>query len=241
MTELALIFVGGVLGSSHCLGMCGGFALTIGAGARGLRVNFVRQVVYSLGRIFTYSAAGAAAGYGGLRLAHLAPTFVHAQAVLAIVAGVLLVAVGLKSAGLLPCGRMPWRRFAVVRRSSSPPCLASGFFASYLRGPGLKNAFLSGIFTGFLPCGLVYGFLALAVSTSDLWQGLLRMAAFGCGTAPLMIATGCGGSLLGLSARSTALRIAAVCVVATGAISILRGAGFLDWSGPGTAGCPMCQ
>ena len=29
--ELFLIFTGGLLGSAHCVGMCGGFALSIGA------------------------------------------------------------------------------------------------------------------------------------------------------------------------------------------------------------------
>jgi len=232
MTELAMIFVGGVLGSSHCVGMCGGFALSIGVGATSLRANVRRQLIYSLGRIFTYSVAGAAAGYGGMRLAHVLPNLVHAQAVLAIAAGVALVVQGAKSAG--------WLRFGHPRFVHGP-CLAQNFFASFLKGPGASNVFLAGVFTGFLPCGLVYAFLALATSTSDLWQGLVRMMLFGCGTIPLMVLTGCGGSLLGLSARRKALRMAAICVVATGAISILRGCGFLDWPGLESGGCPLCH
>jgi sulfite exporter TauE/SafE len=221
--------------------MCGGFALTIGTRADKLHANVARQVVYSLGRIFTYSAAGAAAGYAGLRLAHWAPAMVHAQAVLAIAAGVVLVVVGARSAGLLHVPRMSWGQSILSHRFASPPCLASDLLATYLRGAGLRSAFLAGLFTGFLPCGLVYAFLALAASTSDLWQGLARMAAFGLGTAPLMIVMGCSGSLMGLTARRRTLRIAALCVVATGGISILRGAGFLDWSLAASSGCPMCQ
>jgi uncharacterized protein len=232
MTELAMIFFGGVLGSSHCVGMCGGFALSIGAGTTSLRANVRRQLIYSLGRIFTYSAAGAAAGYGGMRLAHALPSLVHAQAVLAIAAGVALVVQGAKSAGWLRLGRP---------RSTHGPCFSQTFFASFLKGPGLGNVFLAGVFTGFLPCGLVYAFLALATSTSDIWQGLVRMMLFGSGTVPLMVLTGCGGSLLGLTARRKALRVAALCVVATGAISILRGCGFLDWPGVDVIGCPMCR
>ena len=87
MIGLPLVFLGGLLGSAHCVGMCGGFALLIGSGARSARANLARQIVYSLGRIFTYSACGAAVGYAGLRLSDDLPSVVNAQALLAIVAG----------------------------------------------------------------------------------------------------------------------------------------------------------
>ena len=53
MIELPLVFLGGLLGSAHCVGMCGGFALTIGLGARDVAANVCRQLVYTAGRIFT--------------------------------------------------------------------------------------------------------------------------------------------------------------------------------------------
>src|SRR5690606_2384539 len=51
MIEWSLIFLGGLLGSAHCIGMCGGFAIAIGAGATRWSSNALRQVIYSLGRI----------------------------------------------------------------------------------------------------------------------------------------------------------------------------------------------
>ncbi len=65
---------------------------------------------------------------------------------------------------------------------------------------------------------LVYGLLALAASSGDLLLGGTMMICFGVGTAPVMILTGCGGSLLNLTARKHLDRVAAWCVVLTGLI-----------------------
>ena len=66
MIELPFVFLAGLLGSSHCVGMCGGFALTIGSAARLVRENLWRQTIYSAGRVFTYTWLGICAAYGGM-------------------------------------------------------------------------------------------------------------------------------------------------------------------------------
>lgn len=237
MIELPLVFISGALGSAHCVGMCGPFALTIGSGAPRLTANLQRQLVYSAGRVSTYAFLGALAGYGGWRLTTLSSAaWINAQAVLAILAGALLVAQGLLAAGVRP--RFWRRRSAAV----AAPCLASGALATFLQSPGLSNVFLAGVLTGFLPCGLVYAFLALATSAGHVGLGLLTMIAFGLGTMPVMVLTGCGGTLMTLSLRRRVFQAAAWCVVVAGMMSIARGAGFLDlpgWHEP--TGCPACQ
>jgi sulfite exporter TauE/SafE len=85
-----ILIVGGLLGSGHCVGMCGGFALALGSGGCGFTGNLRRQLTYCLGRVFTYAAAGAVIGYGGWRLASLAP-MVNVQGLLCVAAGVLLI------------------------------------------------------------------------------------------------------------------------------------------------------
>jgi sulfite exporter TauE/SafE len=60
-----LIAAGGLLGSGHCIGMCGGFALMLRANRRGLAANVGRQCLLSLGRLFSYSFGGALSGYAG--------------------------------------------------------------------------------------------------------------------------------------------------------------------------------
>lgn len=232
MIELPLVLIAGILGSSHCLGMCGPFALTIGASSQTWGRNLRRQLVYTTGRVFTYAVFGAVAGFCGWRLVDAVPGLVNVPAVLAIIAGVLLVWQGLKSAGVLRSGKSG---------AANAPCLASTFFASFLRSDRRGGMFLAGMFTGMLPCGLVYAFVAMAASSANLWVGLATMVAFGLGTAPLMILTGVGGSLLNLAARRHLFRVAAWCVVLTGAISIGRGAGFIHIPGLyDKPGCPLC-
>ncbi len=103
----------------------------------------------------------------------------------------------------------------------------------------LRDVYLLGVCTGFLPCGLVYAFLALAAASGTMWQGGLRMLVFGLGTAPLMLLAGWSGSLVQLSIRRRAIRIAACCVLATGLLSIARGVQTLTVQDH--AACPLCR
>ena len=231
MIELPLIFVAGLLGSSHCLGMCGPFALAIGSGAGNWRSNLGRQSIYTLGRVFTYGTLGAGAGYVGLRLQSSALFLRNGAAVLAVIAGLFLIYQGLVSIGVIK-----------RRGVKSHVCLGGTFLATFLRTPGWQGVFLAGIFTGLLPCGLVYGFLALAAGTASITQGALLMVVFGLGTGPLMIAAGTGASLISLALRKRLYQAAACCVILTGVISIVRGAAFVEIEGyHKAAGCPACR
>jgi sulfite exporter TauE/SafE len=231
--EWLLVFAGGLLGSSHCVGMCGGFVLALGGTGRRLGANVLRQTAYGLGRVFTYSAAGVVAGYAGWRLTAETQTLVNAQALLSIVAGLLLLTQGLSATGVL----------GAVRGPAGGACLGPGLFGSLLRATRLRSVFLGGVVNGLLPCGLVYAYLALAASSGDLWRGGATMALFGLGTLPLMVLLGsCGGSLLSLASRRFLLRGAAWCVVATGLLTVLRGLGYLPGLiGTPVDGCPMCR
>ena len=190
MIELPLVFLGGLLGSAHCVGMCGGFAVSIGIGSRGLACNLRRQLVYTAGRIFTYSFFGVVAGYAGFWIAGRASLWINAQAALCVIAGVLLAAQGLLALGLVP------RRFWPKLRRGGSVCLAGSFVGPFLTSPRSSHVLLAGVLTGFLPCGLVYGYLALATSSANIGEGLLTMSLFGAGTGPLMILAGAGSSLL---------------------------------------------
>lgn len=231
MLELPLVFIAGLLGSAHCIGMCGPFAVALSSGSRTWQHNLGRQVMYTLGRTFTYSVLGAAAGFGGLSLTRQASTWTHIGAVLAVLAGVLLIYQGLAAAGIVP------RRIS----AGGHLCLAADFLRDMMRTPGPFGVLIAGLFTGLIPCGLVYSFLALAAASANLWLGLACMASFGLGTAPVMIATGCGGSLLSGLARHHVFRVAAWCVVLTGVLTIARGVGYLPLMGVEQAGCPFCH
>jgi sulfite exporter TauE/SafE len=230
IAELPFIVLGGLLGSSHCVGMCGGFVLTIGLGARSFVENLVRQLLYGLGRLFTYAALGFAAGWMGLWFSSRKGVLVNAQAWLAFVAGAILVTQGLTALGVVP-GHL--RR---ARRGSA--CPAGSAFRSILSSPRRLDVFLAGLLNGFLPCGLVYGALALAASSAAVVRGSLIMAAFGAGTLPLMLLAGLGGSILSLAARRRVFRLAAVCLTALGILSFSRGVFHLG--SDASARCPGC-
>lgn len=228
MIEWSLIFLGGLLGSAHCVGMCGSFALALGLGQRSWAANLGRQLLYGLGRVFTYTSAGAIVGYGGWRLTTELHDVINLQAVLCLAAGSLLILQGLGSAGVVRWGQP-------VTGALGPTC-----FAALLRASRLHNIFLGGVINGLLPCGLVYAFLALAASSGTMGLGGLTMFLFGLGTLPALIAVGVSGALLGLSLRRRVLQLAAWCVVLTGLIAVGRGLTFLTMSAPASSGCPGC-
>ena len=233
MIELPLIFVGGLLGSAHCLGMCGPLAISLGASAQQGSSLLLRQLIFSTGRIFTYGFCGAAAGFGGAWLATDSRNLVLSQAWLAIFAGALLLIMGLVTAGVLPR--------PTTRLLSGLPCGALVGIKTFLSTPGWIGALVAGLFTGFIPCGLVYAFLLKAGSTGDIWLGWLTMAAFGLGTVPMMVLVGCSGKFLSNVLRAKILHVAAWCIVLTGGISVARGVAQLNPPADAiTAECPLC-
>lgn len=233
MTDLPLIVAGGLLGSAHCIGMCGGFALTLGSAAPTWRMNLVRQTVFGCGRTFTYVALGAIAGFSGQRLVQLAP-FARVQSWLAVAAGVFLLWQGVAATGWLP------RRKTQAGKAA---CLRPGILPTLLRLRGVAAAVAAGVLTGLLPCGLVYAFLSYALSSGSMLRGMAIMACFGLGTLPLLTLFGLGMSLVGLALRQRMLQAAAWCVVLTGALSLMRGVGTLTASNQtaeASFACPLC-
>lgn len=230
MIELPLIFVAGFLGSSHCVGMCGPLALALSANKNRARTNVGRQLVFTLGRIFTYSFLGVVAAFTGWWLLRQPLTFINVQSVLSIVAGAVLVVLGLSYAGVL---RIPNSWLTPVTS-----CASAMWLKTLIMGPGYTTALLAGVFTGFIPCGLVYAMLGIAATTGNLAQGWLTMVAFGLGTAPLMILAGSGGALLSHATRGRILRVAALCVIAAGLITIARGAGLIHGASHVGVGMP---
>ncbi len=227
-----LIVFGGLLGSSHCVGMCGGFAVMLGINRSSLQENLKGQLVFSLGRLASYTTLGGIAGYAGRTLAERVPVLVNVPAALSLLAGLFLVWEGLHATGLLR------RRNAAALGAG---CLFGSLFSTLLKHPALRNAFSAGVFTGLLPCGLVYAFVSLAASSGDLLQGALIMLAFGAGTVPLMVLTGTGAMLLGAEARKRLWRAAAWSVVITGLLTVGRGVSYLrSTETPPAERCPFC-
>ncbi len=234
MIELPLIFIGGLLGSAHCIGMCGPLAVALSANSAAQGKHLRRQLVFSLGRLCTYGFCGAVAGFAGMWLSTGSRGFVWSQAWLAIVAGVVLVLMGLVTTGLLPK--------PTLRLLSGLPCGTATWLKTFLSSSAWTGPLLAGVFTGFIPCGLVYAFLLKAGSSGSVALGWLTMVAFGLGTIPLMIVVGFSGRFLSVINRSRLFHFAAWCIVLTGLISIARGATQLNSrSLTDAAPCPFCE
>lgn len=231
MTYWLMIFVSGFLGSPHCLGMCGPFVVLLGS-ANPRKDNVRRQWVYSFGRLTTYVFLGAALGAFGARLSAWSPWGISFAAIFSITAGVMLVLLGLRQFGI---------GIPVVSRAGSASCLSGRILRTYLATPGWTGALLAGACTGFLPCGFVYSFLALAGQSGSPSQGAAVMLAFGLGTFPLMIAAGCSAGWLTPQRRQPLLKLAAIGMIVVGGMTIHRGARFMvpstSENGPTCPGC----
>jgi sulfite exporter TauE/SafE len=227
--DALLIVAGGLLGSGHCIGMCGGFALGLGAQAQSTRRNLLRQLVYGLGRISMYVLMGAFVGFGSGLVGQSSMGLAAVQAALSIVAGVFLIAEGLFSTGLVP---RPFTKNTV--------CPGVNVFASLLRSPNISSVFVAGLLNGLLPCGLVYAYLALAASTGFFLTSGGVMALFGLGTLPALVLMGISGSLVGPSWRQRILRLAACCMILTGLMALYRGAASFTELSTSAPPCPFC-
>lgn len=246
MIELPLVFLAGILGTAHCLGMCGPLALRLSASSTGWTQAFARQGLYSLGRIFSYTFLGLLAGFCGQWAARNSAALINVPATFAILAGLVFIYQGLQETGITAklqemmrtrCGRSAAKSNPV---HSSASCGVGLLFAPFFRGQGHTGALLAGICTGFLPCGLLYGMLTLAASTQQVVLGGVTMLVFGLGTTPLLMLAGTSGQLLSLTSRRRLFAAAAWCLLLTGCVSLVRGAAHLSWSERPAPGCPFC-
>jgi uncharacterized protein len=228
MTYYLVVFAAGFAGSFHCLGMCGGFVCGLGRDPRGRGATILRHLLYNSGRLTTYCFVGALAGaLGQIVCTRQGTTFLlldgsldAAERILAIVAGLLMIAMALQFFGVLHV----FHRLAVGFGSSTFAMSLRSLLTTRSRTAPL--AF--GVLNGFLPCPLVYAFAAEAASTSQTLPGLLTMASFGLGTFPAMLAMGGVGRVLAPTWRQRGVWLAGSCILLLGLITLSRGLLPLD-------------
>jgi len=204
----------GLLGGVHCAGMCGGIAASLGAAARG--PTLARQLAFNGGRIATYCVAGAAVGATGGGLLNAAP-LLAAQTAMFVVANALVLLLGLYVGGwgrgvlrLEAAGGAIWRRLEPLRRRFYPI-------------DSTAKAFGAGAVWGWVPCGLVYSMLALALASGGAIDGALVMLAFGLGTLPNLLAAGLAAQkVLALRKRPWIRQSAGALIIALAIVGLLR-------------------
>ena len=209
-------FLFGLLGSFHCVGMCGAIALALpgpAAGAHWLRYLGGR-LLYNLGRATTYATLGAGVGLlgQGLRLAGVQQGLSIASGVLIL----LLVAVPARYTSRLADALGFSRPLAWVKATLSRLFQQSS-------GPAL---FATGLLNGLLPCGLVYLALAGALSAPGVAGAAAYMALFGLGTLPLMLGLSLSGQLVPLAWRGRMRQAVPYAASALAVLFIVRGLGL---------------
>jgi sulfite exporter TauE/SafE len=222
MNEVGYVaaFLIGFLGSTHCIGMCGGIvgALTLGLPDK------VRQspwkllpylLTYNTGRLLSYSFAGLLIGLLTESAGNLFQ--VGKFPVGGIVGGLFMVALGIYIAGwfqtMAPLERLGshfWRRIEPLGRRLMPVTT-------------LPHAFGLGVLWGWLPCGLVYSTLAWSATSADAVQSALLMFAFGLGTLPMLLMMGGVAERLQHITKNRVVRnIAGVLLIAFGAMILFK-------------------
>jgi sulfite exporter TauE/SafE len=174
------LFLVGLLGGTHCVGMCGGI---IGALSMGAPARWSMLLAYNAGRIFSYTLAGAIAGALGavsLGLDGALPV----RLMLYFLANLMLIALGLYLIGVSQAlalterlGQKLWQRIQPLTRRFLPA-----------KTPG--QAFPLGVLWGWLPCGLVYSALVSSLSAGSVERGAAMMLVFGLGTLPNLLLAG---------------------------------------------------
>lgn len=215
-TSLFSLFVAGLLGGGHCLGMCGGIVTALSPQHGKHQANWLLLAGYNTGRIASYVLIGAlAGGISGFALSggHLAKV----QQLLYIAANLILILMGLYLAGLSglltrieAIGRPLWRRLQPLSRRLLP-----------IRT--LPQALAVGALWGWLPCGLVYSASLSALASASASHGALLMLAFALGTLPNLLLMGVFAARLKQLLQQRYVRLGAgLLVTLTGIIPLLR-------------------
>jgi uncharacterized protein len=219
--ELSLLAAAamGLFGSGHCVAMCGGISCALSAGLpETVRRSPLRMLpfvmAYNTGRLVSYMVAGSIVGMAGSEAGLLLPPAWAKGVGIAISIG-FVIALGLylgdwwRGLGAFErLGAKLWRHLEPLGRRFLPITRR-------------RRAFAIGLLWGWLPCGLVYAALALALVSGGALEGALTMLAFGAGTLPALISLGFAGRWLAALRQSAPRRAAGAVLCVLGVVLLL--------------------
>ena len=207
----AIVF--GLLGSFHCIGMCGPIAFMLPIDRENKTKGFFQITSYHLGRLFTYSLIGLLFGLLGKGF-----YFFGFQQQISIIVGVSMILVI-----IFP------KFFSKINFSKSINKIifkVKNALGKELKKKGNDTFFTIGFLNGFLPCGLVYMAVFGAIATTNALSGSLYMFLFGLGTVPLMTAVVFLGNFTKGAFRKKIQKVIPIVVVFIGVLFVLRGLGL---------------
>ncbi|MFT5635406.1 MAG: sulfite exporter TauE/SafE [Cognaticolwellia sp.] len=208
-------FVIGLLGSGHCVVMCGGIStmLTAAISDTSRHKKYAIIFAYNFGRIASYSVIGALVA---LTSSMAAKNIGFPVAILKTIAGIFLILLGLYLGQWLMwlsrvehLGKNIWRHISPHTKKFIPI-------------KNIRSAFALGALWGWLPCGLVYSTLTWALASADVFNGALIMFFFGLGTLPALLSVSLGTiSIKSLLSHALFRKLAAFLVILYGIYTIL--------------------
>ena len=211
---LASAIILGLIGSLHCIGMCGPIAFMLPVDRSNSYKKISQICIYHFGRLLAYSLIGLIFGMVGKSL-----YIFGFQQQLSILIGILMIAfvvIPQRILGKYSIAKPIYKLISKVK---------SGLGAALKKKTA--DTFLTiGFLNGFLPCGLVYMAVFGAIATGDLLQSSLYMTLFGLGTIPLMTTAIYLGKFLNSTIKQRIQKAIPVMVVLIGALFIIRGLGL---------------
>ena len=176
-------FVMGVVGSLHCVGMCGPIAFALPYDRSKWFPAFLSNYTYQIGRIITYALLGLIIGFIGRGFS------------LSGIQQPLSIAIGAIMIGVVIFPHLPF-----LKKWSGHITLKVGKIKSllglYMQKRSYRALLITGLVNGLLPCGLVYMALLGSLGMSSVLNSSLFMVLFGLGTFPLMFLVGYLGNVL---------------------------------------------
>ncbi len=204
----------GLLGSFHCVGMCGPIAFMLPVD----RSNSVKKISqigsYHLGRLFAYSLIGLFFGLVGKSL-----YIFGLQQQLSIVIGIIMILVILIPVQTFNKYNLSKPLYKIISKVKSA-------LGSALKKKTSDTFLTIGFLNGFLPCGLVYMAVFASLAMQNTLQGSLYMVLFGIGTIPLMTSAIYLGKFLNSKIKQRIQKAIPVFVIIIGLLFILRGLGL---------------
>jgi uncharacterized protein len=210
---LLAAFTMGMLGSFHCVGMCGPLALSLPLNNDSNWARFSGALLYNLGRVVTYATFGLAFGIIGNSVA-----FFGYQQWLSILLGTIIILLV-----ILP------KRFSKFSNNNIAIALFQKLrtaLSKLFTQKKYSSLFTIGLLNGLLPCGLVYMAAAGAVATGDIVKSIIFMALFGLGTLPMIWGIAFWGNYVSINIRQKIRKAYPYMMVIMACLLIVRGMGL---------------
>lgn len=207
------IFIIGLTGSFHCVGMCGGIMLTQTSIPDNLSIDTKVQAIvpasaYNLGRVISYTAVGAIVGAIGSIISVKASV----KGTLFIAIGIIMMVIALQMLHIIP--RFEKMPFQLPQSCSLPQSIRQRYSA---------KPFIIGLLTGLMPCGQLQSMQLFALSTGSAVAGAGAMFIFSVGTVPLMLILGDISTLASRRFKKYMVRISGITITALSILLIFMG------------------